>query len=272
MTPDFSAVVTISNQRCASKFIGSCLRAGADFRALGEIFNPDPGQALTYWTWLASRAPSTDSTNRVSIGLLDEFFKSLYVQFGPIQFDLMYNQLSAICPPWHDSCSLFVLDYIRSRPIRPLHCVRSPLDVYLSLERLRVSGQAHASPRASGSGSAAAELSIDLDALRSFITNYWQWSSTVDRAIAECPGAKTVEFKHVISNDGFLPPDLVAFFAEAIRNSGPEYGQHIQLRRSQFGRTGESDIRFCNVDEAKAVYQDMLEARGESHQDFALRC
>jgi hypothetical protein len=262
MIPDFSAVVTISNQRCGSKFIGSCLRAGADLRALGEIFNPDPGQALTYWSWLASQIPTHATTNRVSLELLDRFFESLYVQFGPFHFDLMYNQMSAISPPWHDRCSLFVLDYLRYRGIRPLHCVRSPLDVFKSLQRLRASGVAHASPHAASSGPGALELSIDLVALRTFMENYWRWADAVDRAIADCAGAKKVTFEHVISADGYLPADVAGFFSDAVRVSGPEYGQHVQLRPSRFGTAPESGIRFSNAAEAEALYQEMFAARG----------
>jgi hypothetical protein len=261
MLPDFSAVATISNQRCGSKFIGSCLRAGADFRPLGEIFNPDAGQALTYWSWLASQSGLAATTNKVSVALLDRFFDSVYVQFGPFHFDLMYNQLSAVCPPWHDHCSLFIVDYLRQRRIRLLHCLRSPLDVFLSLQRLRVSGVAHSSPRVSGSEHPGAELTVDLAALRGFVENYWRWADTVGRQLAHDPCGMTVEFDELVSADGFLPPRVMAFFVNAIKASGPEYGQHMQLRRSLFGTAPDLGIRFSNGDDAAALYTQLLEAR-----------
>ncbi len=233
--PESTVVVNICSQRTGSKFFGSCLRAGADIVPLGEVFNPDAGQAFTFWSWLAVNGKN-EFGNGISVRVLDRFFEALYTQFGPFYFDLMYNQMSAVTPSWTDGFGIFVLEYFKRKKFHVIHTERNPADIFVSLKKLSLTGVAHA--RAGQSLVEAKNIDISLYSaeFRDFRKNYYAWVGAVNQEFGDYDRFFNLSFDRLTSAGGRLPDDLVSFLSAAVRCSGPEYGDYVQVRDSVFGK------------------------------------
>lgn len=230
-----SMIVNLCNQRTGSKFLGSCLRAGADVVPLGELFNPDSGQALTFWSWLEVSGRQAFG-NRISVSMLDRFFEGLYTQFGPFYFDLMYNQMSALTPSWTDQFGLFILRYLRERKAHVIHTMRDPGDIFTSLKKLEKTGVAHARSGVEQVDLASLEPLLGSEDFRNFRENYFQWRDAVNQAFAGYERFFSLDFDHLVARGDYLPEDLLHFLSAAVRHAGQEYGDHVQIRGSMFGK------------------------------------
>lgn len=231
-------VVNICNQRTGSKFLGSCLRAGAALIPLGELFNPDAGSALTFWSWLAGRG-SRFFGNGISRHSLDEFFGEIYRQVGPFYFDLMYNQISAIAPSWHDQFGFFILRYLRERGANIIHTERSPEDIYVSLARLAKTGIPHVRADSTRIWAEDPKDEVNVSDMEHFKSNYLQWRDAVNRELSGYDRCFHLTFSHLISTNDFLPDDLISFISTACARIGPEYADFIQVRKTMYGRSPE---------------------------------
>jgi hypothetical protein len=245
--------VTICTQRTGSKFLGSCLRAGADITALGEIFNPDSGQAFTYWNWVKVYGHN-NTFNQISEELLDLFFEQIYIQFGPFHFDLMFNQVSAITPAWHNSPNHFIYDYLITRDFHVIHLKRDIYNSFLSTKLLELSGNAHSRNVIQDDENVEfISFSIDTDEFERYLISVYDWHQVTEKAFIAYNKCFTIFFDYLISNDGYLPADLIQFFSYSLKVFLEEYGDNVQVRVCKFGTSPKLNYQITNSDELHEI-------------------
>jgi hypothetical protein len=153
----------------------------------------------------------------------------------------MYNQISAITPSWTDRFGFFILDYLRQRQVHVVHTVRDPKDIFISLTKLAKSGVAHAR-------AGETQVELDEDALLQsadfvrFRDNYLKWQAAVQQDFLGYERFFCLDFEQLVAQGDRLPEALVGFLSEAVRQSGPEYGDHIQVRGALFGKAPQVQV------------------------------
>lgn len=247
---DFIGFVTLCNQRSGSKFLGGCLRAGADVTALGEIFNPDIGQSLTFWSWLAEFG-NDRKISQVTDTLLGQFMGALYTQFGPFHFDIMLNQISAITPPWHNSAIPFILDYLKNCGFYVIMIERSPLDTFISVKKLEITGVAH--ERESDKPHDIKQIYINPSEYENFLIDINNWNKLISSHFKNYDRFVKVTFDELVSNHGFLPDNINKFISDALFNMNNVYGTSVQTRKNVFGKSPLNQIIVSNFDELAVI-------------------
>ncbi len=241
--------VNVCNQRTGSKFLGSCLRSGGEVVSLGEIFNPNHGQALTFYSWLADYV-GRPFRGRLSWDMLDTFFSALYAQFGPVHFDLMYNQINGLSRIWQDEYGLDILKYFDSRGFFIIHTVRRPAEIFLSIKRLEATGIPHLRPEEQiDIGHTETAIALDMDEFCRFEENYRKWRSAVAEALDGCRRYLELKFDDLTANGGYLPQNVQDFFRVGLRESGVSDGNFVQGKAADFGKAPKSMVRFSNEDQ-----------------------
>lgn len=135
-------VVTVTQQRSGSKFLGSILREQLGLVMLGEVFNPDSVVPYSFRQYISATGLERvfrDGTEAT----LDQYFEGLSHLGGVQQLDVMFNQLEWPAMGWNPFAYEFLYGYLRTRDAVVLELVRNPLDVFLSEKTLQISGTPH---------------------------------------------------------------------------------------------------------------------------------
>jgi hypothetical protein len=152
-------VVTITQQRSGSKFLGSLLRAKFGMLALGEVFNPDSLTPYSYRQFVLA-----NGLERVlkegAVPTLNRYFQGLS-ELGAIrQLDVMFNQIAWPCLGWNPYAHEFLHGYLMSCDAVVLSLIRNSHDVFLSEKTLQIAGVPHVFER-SGTAKSACDLAIE---------------------------------------------------------------------------------------------------------------
>lgn len=135
-------VVTVTQQRSGSKFLGSMLREQLGLVMLGEVFNPDSLVPYSFRQFISARGIERvfrDGTEAT----LDQYFEGLSHLGGVQQLDVMFNQLEWPTIGWNPFAYEFLYGYLRTHDAVVLELARNPLDVFLSEKTLQISGTPH---------------------------------------------------------------------------------------------------------------------------------
>jgi hypothetical protein len=250
---NFIGFVTICSQRSGSKFLGSCFRAGSDIVALGEIFNPDLHDVLNFWTWLSNHT-NNKAVNQVSNELLDKFMSDLYTQFGPFHFDLMYNQIMGVTPPWNDISEPYILNYLKSKGFYVIELHRNVTDLFISLEKLLLTNNAHAREAITiDSTDPMFSFDVNLSKYENFFVEINRWNILINKSFKNYDRVISLDFNELISNDGFLPDNLKNYISDALLSMNNVYGELIQCRKCTFGKSPANKVVIKNYLELIAL-------------------
>jgi hypothetical protein len=261
--------VTICNQRSASKFISSCFAYGIDVIPLGEIFNPDNGQILSYWGWLQENGHDR-KINQTTEATLDLFFAQIFERFGPFSFDLMYNQIPAICPAWSDSPNFFILDYFKNKGFNILNLTRNPLDIFISLKTLEKTNTPHQTSEIKTIclPEETSEFILNPMEFSQFHTRIRTWDSIINSFFTNYTKYLHIDYADIDFSTGILPDSINNFCSKIlfehmnkINEQSDKPMNTVQLYPNWYGKSPLTNITIVNFDELNRINLELVSAK-----------
>ena len=231
-------IVTLATQRSGTKFLGSLFRTGSEIRSRGELFNPDDVSPITFRTFVQTQG-FEKLVNLGSERTLNRYFDFVRDGFPFLHFDMMYNQLEIPCISWNPFDHRFFYNYLKARSAVVISLRRSPLECYVSAERVRAGGSAHvfvAEGKRQEDDRIVEPVNFDAKRFASFEKGIQTYLSEIDREFRSYELFVRLEYT-LISKSGHIGEELIrALSAGAAKHGIALDDKCIQMGQSPYRR------------------------------------
>lgn len=264
MTP----IITIAMQRSGTKFFGGSLNSGSFYRSRGEVFHP-----VSVEEFAITRYLERENLNLFGLdyngfcSFFDGYFSYLQSldESRGVHIDVMYNNLGALVPIWTYPGELSVpafIQYAKSRGFPIVHIFRgNMLDAFISDAAASARGVFHTFKE--GDVARDFEIELDLSKLKKTITSNMRTRDLVEHSLKGYK--KSISLRY----PDFIRENTVAIGEDVIDRvfgcAGEIFGA------SPFRKTtNKGKLLISNLDEAEAVYKEILEEHSVKRQKFGV--
>lgn len=247
-------IVVVTHQRSGSKWFGSVIRQRYATLALGEVFNPDSTELLSFRSYLSKYAV-TDLFGISTVSALDRYFDEMRTYLGLYYtFDVMFNQIDWLNFGWRSQGNI-IYDYLRSRGDIVVSLVRDARDIYVSMKALEITHQPHLTQldrlATNEPHRSDARLTLDFDDYQAFRNQLHTDRQALAAAFTGYADYIELHYEDLTAN----PAAALQPLDQALNRFGESIGQPFAAGFSPFPQLIRSPIDyaqlFANLDEVR---------------------